>query len=179
MDSEEILDLVDGNDQVIGQIKRGDVSKLTPGGGKYVRAVDVFIMHEDGRIWVPVRSAKKSIAPGGLDYSVGGHVPSGESYEAAVVRELQEETGIDTAAESLELIGIVPPDRWHFSHLYLLRSDQEPRLSDEHTSGNWMMPGELQDKLENGAPAKESLLANLKRLQQYLDENPITTKEAA
>lgn len=168
MDSEEILELVDQSDMVIGRIRRGDISTLVPGDGKYVRSADIFIIRPDGAIWVPVRSMKKSIAPGGLDYSVGGHVPTGETYELAAQRELKEEANIIANAEDLELVAIIPPEQCYFSHLYLLRTRQQPQLSDEHTDGSWMPPQELHDKLTSGVRAKESLLPNLKRLQAYL-----------
>ena len=168
MDDEEILDLVDDNDQVIGQIKRGDMRTLTPDGGRYVRAADIFIMRSDGKVWVPVRSLHKTLAPGGLDFSVGGHVTTGDSYETTALRELQEEAGIETSADNLELIANMPPTRTHISRLYLLRTDQEPRLSDEHTSGSWMSIDELKEKLAQGIPAKESLLPKLLLLKEYL-----------
>lgn len=171
MESEEILDLVDDNDQVIGQIKRGEMSALVPGGGKYVRAPDIFIMNPDGKVWVPVRSMHKSIAPGGLDFSVGGHVESGETYEQTAIRELEEEAGIGASVEQLELIANDPPVRTHISRLYLLRTVQTPRLNDEHTDGNWMGVDELQTSLEHGTFAKDSLLPKLELLKEYLSSH--------
>ena len=168
MESEEILDLVDDNDSVIGQIKRGDMRTLVPMGGKYVRASDIFVMRSDGKIWAPVRSMHKNIAPGGLDFSVGGHVASGETYEQTAARELGEEAGMTIDPSDLELIAIIPPNAVHYSRLYLLRTDNSPRLSDEHTSGSWMTIDELQDALESGISAKESLLPKLQLLKKYL-----------
>lgn len=169
-EADEILDLVDDNDSVIGRIRRGDMNTLVPRGGKYVRAADIFIMRSDGKIWVPVRGMHKSIAPGGLDFSVGGHVASNETYEETAVRELSEEAGITVNSNELELIAIIAPRERHHSHLYLLRTDTEPSLSYEHTSGNWMNPDELQKVLETGTPAKSSLLPRLELLKTYLSD---------
>lgn len=168
VEAEEILDLVDNDDQVIGQIKRTDVNTLTPGNGKYVRASDIFIMNTEGKVWVPVRGIHKSIAPGGLDFSVGGHVASGETYEATAIRELQEEAGLDVSEDELELIATIPPDARHYSRLYILRTDAQPMLSDEHTSGSWMTIDDLQKALELGTPAKDSLRPKLELLKAYL-----------
>lgn len=170
-DSEEILALVNEDDVVIGEIRRGDIKNLVPGGGRNVRAADIFIVRSDNKVWVPVRGMHKSIAPGGLDFSVGGHVASGDNYELTAVRELEEEAGLDVDPSQLELIETFRPTTEHcyFSRLYLLRTDSDPRLSDEHTSGSWMSIDELQHTLEAGTPAKASLLPNLLLLKEYLN----------
>lgn len=174
-DSEEILALDNDNDEVIGEIRRGDIKNLVPGGGKSVRAADIFIVRSDNKIWVPVRGLHKSIAPGGLDFSVGGHVASGDDYELTAARELEEEAGLEVDPSQLEHIETFRPTSEHcyFSRLYLLRTDSDPRLSDEHTSGSWMGMDELQHTLEAGTPAKASLLLNLLLLEQHL----LTTTE--
>lgn len=54
----EILDLVDDNDKVIGQIKRADAYDLKYETG-HLRASEVFIVNSEGKLWIPVRTAHK------------------------------------------------------------------------------------------------------------------------
>lgn len=56
--------------------------------------VHVFVIDEDGRIFLQKRAMNKDIQPGKWDTSVGGHVDPGETYDTAAWREMQEELGI-------------------------------------------------------------------------------------
>lgn len=175
MDTDEILQLVDDNDQVIGTIPRGDVRNLTAYGGKYIRTVNAFIVRSDGKIWVPVRSIHKKIAPGGLDYSVGAHVQAGESYIDSLVREFQEEAGIAIdESQCIEIAYDKPSafgtDTIYFDKLYLVKTDKQPLLSDEHTSGSFMNITEAIDKTREGMPVKDHYLQYLIIAQEYLGE---------
>ena len=63
-DPDELLDLVDENDQVIGTVVREEIRQLDANGAKgLVRATDGFIMNTKRQIWVPRRTAAKKIAP--------------------------------------------------------------------------------------------------------------------
>lgn len=169
-EDEEILDLVDASDKVIGQIRRAELDSLLGDGSRFVRSVDLFIIRSDGKIWVPTRTLHKKIAPGGLDYSVGGHVLSGETYEQAIIRELAEEASITVTPEELEYIATPPPFDYYISPLYVLRSDTQPALSSEHTDGQWLTIDELKNKLESGARAKESLPPKLLLLEEHVNK---------
>lgn len=87
---DEIFDIVDDGDNVIGQSTRGKVHRT----GLLHRAVHVFVLAADGRIFLQKRSMQKDTAPGKWDSSASGHLDAGESYDAAASRELTEELGI-------------------------------------------------------------------------------------
>lgn len=91
MSTEDILDLVNDQDQVIGQGKRsechGDPALIH-------RAVHVLIFNYRGELLLQLRSKSKKIQPGKWDSSVGGHVDCGEDYVDAARREMGEELGI-------------------------------------------------------------------------------------
>ena len=75
---DEILDLVDRDDNVIGTINRMDYDRMVAENLGYLRAVHLFILNSRGQIFVPIRTADKTVAPNGCDYSAGGHVGTGE-----------------------------------------------------------------------------------------------------
>jgi len=86
--SEEPMDIVDDNDQVIGQTTQGEIysQKLTH------RIVHIFVINpETNEVYFQVRSENKSYLPGFYCTSAGGHVSAGETYEQAAKRELVEE----------------------------------------------------------------------------------------
>ena len=87
----ELFDIVDDNDVVIGQAARSECH----GNPALVhRAVHVMVFNREGDLLLQKRSADKDIQPGKWDTSVGGHLDSGESYLAAAHREMKEELGL-------------------------------------------------------------------------------------
>ena len=79
--TEEILDLVDDNDNVIGSKPRSEI--YTEGLHNF-RVVNAFVINSKGKIWVPRRAADKRLFPLSLDMSMGGHVETGESYRRSI-----------------------------------------------------------------------------------------------
>jgi 8-oxo-dGTP pyrophosphatase MutT (NUDIX family) len=65
--------------------------------GITTRAVHLNAFSPDGRAIVARRADHKQIDPGLWDNLVGGMVPAGESDEDALIRESQEEAGLDIA----------------------------------------------------------------------------------
>lgn len=87
--SEEIFDIVDQFDVVVGQAPRAEVHRL----GLKHRAVHVLVFNTAGELFLQRRSMTKDCHPGVWDSSASGHLAVGESYDAAALRELEEELG--------------------------------------------------------------------------------------
>ena len=85
----EYLDVVDQNDQVIGRETREHVHRAH----LIHRGVHILVVNDSGRVLVQRRADSVDNYPGYFDASVGGQVASGESYEQAAARELEEEIG--------------------------------------------------------------------------------------
>ena len=66
---DEILDIVDENDCVIGQKKRSEIYRQRLCN---FRVVNAFVVNSLGQLWIPRRSAHKSIFPFCIDVSMGG-----------------------------------------------------------------------------------------------------------
>lgn len=170
----ELLDVVNDCDEVIDSIHRGDMMSLRDTPGRYLRVIEVFLQRPNGDIYLPRRSTEKKIFPGSLDHSAAGHMNRGESYEAALVRETREELGLDTTPEDFTLIHKFSPndELFYFRQFYLLRTDQEPSLSPEHTEAVWLAPEELQDFVERDVPAKHTIYQDIPVLVDFLHKNP-------
>lgn len=117
----EYLDLVDKNDKVIGKEDRNIIYKNK---WRNFRVINIMLFTTDNKILVPKRSGNRRVFPNCYDCSVGGHVSSGETYEQAAYRELNEELGITKV--KLEEIGYFRPydiDTSSFSKMYKLIYD--------------------------------------------------------
>ncbi len=87
----EILDIVDGQDCVIGQAPRSSCH----GNPSLVhRVAHVLVFNSAGQVLLQKRSCSKDVQPGRWDTSVGGHLDPGEDYRAGALREMSEELGI-------------------------------------------------------------------------------------
>lgn len=102
--ADEILDVVDENDRVIGQYPRGEVYAR----GMRHRCVFVLARDADDRIFVHRRTPAKLVFPSLYDMFVGGVVGAGEAYDDAALREAEEELGVSG----------LPRPRFLFKFLY-------------------------------------------------------------
>ena len=121
-DEIEFWDIVNENDDVIGKISEND-KDYNP---KQLRFINIIISTSENKIIVPKRSGNRRIFPNCYDFSVGGHVNSGEDYETAAYRELKEELNIEDV--ELEEIGYFNPYKSNmntFFKLYGLKYDKE------------------------------------------------------
>lgn len=87
---DERFDVVDEDDNVIGVTTRGEAHRNP---SLLHRSVGILVFC-DGKLLVQKRSPTKDTYPGYWTCSAAGHVDSGETYDSAAVRELQEELGL-------------------------------------------------------------------------------------
>ncbi|MFJ4789476.1 NUDIX hydrolase [Streptomyces sp. NPDC088794] len=88
--ADEILDIVDEHDRVIGQSPRGEAYAE----GLRHRCVFIQARDAEGRLFVHRRTPVKLVFPSLYDMFVGGVVGAGESYDTAALREAEEELGV-------------------------------------------------------------------------------------
>ncbi|MFF9124681.1 NUDIX hydrolase [Streptomyces sp. NPDC014889] len=88
--ADEILDIVDEHDRVVGQGPRGQVYAE----GLRHRCVFVQARDAEGRLFVHRRTSTKLVFPSLHDMFVGGVVGAGEAYDDAALREAEEELGV-------------------------------------------------------------------------------------
>jgi isopentenyldiphosphate isomerase len=155
---DEFLDLVDENDNVIGNMKRSDVYAQNL---HNFRVVNAFVINSKGEIWIPRRSAEKKIFPLCLDMSMGGHVESGETYEEAFIRETREELNIDTDTARTRLIGHCSPQKDDVSanmNVYEITMDEEPDYNkNDFVESFWLTPPALLERIAHGDKSKSDL----------------------
>jgi mutator protein MutT len=106
------------------------------------KTVGALLTDDYGHVLLGLRAPSKNVWPEHWD-TIGGHVEAGESLEAALVREVQEEIGVTPLA--FELIARVrerQPERYGDAvhHIYVVTrwSGGAPQnTSDEHSALKW------------------------------------------
>src|ERR1022692_566981 len=119
--SEEIFDVVNERDEVIGQQSRSEVHRL----GLMHRAVHVLVFNAVGEVFLQKRSMTKDRQPGLWDSSASGHVDSGEDYDACAVRELGEEIGLRLEGGPKRLFKIAAGSDTDQEFVWVYRGDAE------------------------------------------------------
>ena len=167
---DEILDIVDGHDNVIGKLNRKDYKQLLANQSGFIRVSELFIINDEGKVWVPIRTANKTIAPNGYDYSSAGHVESGEGYLETIIREAKEEINLDIMPDDIEFVAILKSVSIRcICCIYLLRTNETPEFNpQDFVSAEWLSPVEIISKIDNGHATKISLRNTLVTLQMYL-----------
>ena len=129
---EEWFDVVNAQDEVIGQRLRADVHQL----GLLHRAVHILVFNDRGQLFLQKRSELRDCFPGKWDSSASGHLDAGEDYDHCAVRELGEEIGLhlDACPEKLFKVDACPATGQEFVWVYRCQSNGPFKLQPEEVS---------------------------------------------
>ncbi|MDI6102253.1 NUDIX domain-containing protein [Actinoplanes sp. NEAU-A12] len=124
----------------------------------------VFVCHDgDGRILLARRSAQARDEPGAWDCGAGA-LEFGETFEAAVTREVGEEyTAVPREIRQLGVRNVLredPPSHW-VAVVFAVRIDPaEARIGEPHKFDDlaWFAPGDLPSPLHSQLPATLALM---------------------
>jgi isopentenyl-diphosphate delta-isomerase type 1 len=142
---EELFDIVDEQDCVIGQMPRSQVHAEK----RLHRAVHIFVFRTTGELLIHLRSPTKDEQPNKWTSSASGHLSAGEDYDETAHRELEEEIGLSGELEFLHKFDASPETSYEFTCLYRLISDEEPTFdSEEITRGEYVTLEELHRSVE-------------------------------
>ena len=140
--TDEIFDVVNERDEVVGRNTRREVHRL----GLMHRAVHVLVFHPRGELFLQKRSMQKDRQPGLWDSSASGHLNAGEDYDACAVRELHEELGLQVAQPPQRLFKIAAGPETDQEHVWIYRCQSEGPFTlhpDEIERGDWFSPEHL------------------------------------
>lgn len=170
LSADEVLDIVDESDRVVGQAPRAEAY------ARRLRHRCVFVLARDpaGRIFVHRRTARKLVFPSLYDMFVGGVVGTGESYEAAALREAEEELGVSGLPAPVPLFRFLyeTPDHTWWSGVYEVRC--EPPVAPQPEEIAWhafLTEEELDRRLPGWAWVPDGLEA-YHRLREWRRRRP-------
>ena len=134
--SEDIFDIVNARDEVIGRAPRSEVHAR----GLLHRAVHVLVFNARGELFLQKRSMLKDRQPGVWDSSASGHVDSGEDYDTTALRELGEELGWQPAAAPERILRIEACRETDQEFVWVYRCNGEGPFTlnvEEVETGGW------------------------------------------
>ncbi len=147
--TEEIFDIVDNEDNVIGSAPR---SKVHAKNLKH-RAVHAIFFNAKGEILLQKRSKYKDLYPNIYTTSVSGHVDSKESYEDALVRECAEELGVNLKISDFKYIGKInacEETGWEFTKVYTIVFEGKFTFPSEEVEALDYMPiAKFEEEIKN------------------------------
>jgi 8-oxo-dGTP diphosphatase len=111
-----------------------------------VLVVAAALFDVKGRVLIARRPVGKALA--GLWEFPGGKVEAGEAPEAALIRELKEELGVDVDLDALEPLAFASHAYADFHlvmPLYAVRNWRGEPAAHEHDEIAWVLPGQLVD----------------------------------
>ena len=140
----EYWDVYDENGKLTGKVVEKNGKFLE---GEYHKAIEIWIVNDEGLLLVQQRSATVEFYPGYWGLTTG-RIKAGETPKAGCVRELSEELGIE--AEESDFIHIYHAIRetlpliWDIFVLKWTGSIDDLSYNDsEVQDAKWMTPGEL------------------------------------
>jgi len=164
LSADEVIDIVDEDDNVVGQAPRGEAYAR----GLRHRCAFVLVRDAQGRIFVHRRTARKLVFPSLYDMFVGGVLGTGESYDEAALREAEEELGV-TGLPRPERLFAFPFEqeglgRW-WSTVYQVRCDLPVRPQPEEVAWHTFL---TDDELAARLTTWEWVPDGLQAYHQYL-----------
>ena len=161
---QELFDVVNANDEVIGQATRGEVHRR----GLMHRAVHIFVFNSAGQLYLQKRSQTKDKHPGCYDSSASGHHNAGEDADSCARRELREELSLEADAGLTRLFKIPACDETGWEHVtfYTWQTDAPPQPNSlEIESGRFFNLAEVLRMIE--AESQQFSPGFLKVLQKF------------
>ncbi len=127
---QEIYNIVDENDCVIGQASRKYIhqNKLLH------RSIHIFVFNSEKELFLQKRALCKDENPGLWDTSVAGHVDAGESYDDCAHRELLEELNVKATLKSSIKISACQETYGEHVQVYTCITDGAIRINPEEIS---------------------------------------------
>lgn len=133
---QEIFDVCDAADEVIGQASRAEVHARQ----LLHRAVHVWVFRSDGSLLVQLRSPTKDEYPSTFTSSASGHLDAGEDYPTAARRELLEELGLALPLEFIVKLPAAPATACEHTTLFVTKSDARPQPEADEISEVFYRP---------------------------------------
>lgn len=160
---DEMFDLVDADDRVIGRVRRGDAHQNP---ALLHRSVQVLVFDSAERVLLQRRSTRKDLFPGYYCASASGHVISGDDYLTTAHRELAEELGVRAPLTSLGKALVRSEMETELTALFLARSDGPFTFDPVETAGGEFLPLTEALAARSTLPMTPALLVALETLER-------------
>ena len=144
--ADEMFDVVDEHDVVVGRRSRSEVHALD----LIHRAVSVFVFNSRRELLIQKRSAAKDQYPLCYTSSASGHVAAGDTYADTAARELEEELGLRLSVRFVHQFPVGPETACEHTALYEVQTDEPPIPdADEIAALSWWTLSDLVEAVQS------------------------------
>jgi isopentenyl-diphosphate delta-isomerase len=144
-DQDEVYDVVDKMDKVIGKATRREIHQKN----LLHRSIHILVFNFQNEVFLQKRSTAKDENPGLWDTSSAGHVDSGETYDDCAHRELWEELGIKAILKPLEKIEACQETYQEHVQVYTCKTNATIKINlDEISEGKYSSLGILESEIQ-------------------------------
>jgi isopentenyl-diphosphate delta-isomerase len=150
MDMDEIVDIINENNQVIGTTGKQEAHKV----GALHRVIIAEVIDSQGN-WTLVQQASDRQDAGQFVSPIGGHIQAGESEEAALAREAFEEMGFPEGSFTSKKVGeaiyyreVIGRKENHLFVVYEVFTDTVPVLNHESVGCEKFSQEELKSQIQ-------------------------------
>lgn len=162
---DELFDLVNERDEIIGTVRRGDAHRDP---SLLHRSVQILVVTSAGRIVLQRRSMAKDLFPGYYCASASGHVIAGDDYLGTAHRELGEELGIAAELTPLGTALVRSSQETEWTALFLAHSDGPFTFDPVETAGGELMPWDDLRAARDTLPMTPALLVAIETVERLL-----------
>jgi len=152
---DELLDIVDEKDNIVGQKWRSAYLREGLSEGQSVRVINILLFNSKGQLLVPKRSMNRRAFSGCYDFSCGEYVQAGEDYFTAAKRGIKEELGLVNV--ELEELGKLSKKEGVSSYMKVYRVMYGGEITNYDREGidelNYLFPKEV-ERLYHQNPKK-------------------------
>ena len=143
---DEIFDVVDSEDMVIGKASRLQVHN----NDLMHRSVHILVFNSTGSLFLQKRAMVKDESPGLWDSSAAGHVESGEDYISCAKRELNEELSLsDVQLDEVLFIPAQSTTFWEHVRVYKCVTDSNIYINkNEISEGRYIKLSEVRTLMQ-------------------------------
>lgn len=166
---DEIFDLVDERDKVIGSVRRGDAHHDP---SLLHRSVQVLVFNDQGEVLLQRRSPHKDLFPNYYCASASGHLNQGEDYAEAAEREAREELGVALDLTQIGKVLLRTPRETEMTAIFVAQHEGPFTFSPTETrGGDFFTLAALRAGFADGTvPMTPALLAALDAVGARLEE---------
>ncbi len=162
---EELVDVVDEDDHVVGRATRAEMRRRN----LLHRAVYVLVRNSRGEFFVHRRTTTKDVYPGHWDVTVGGVVAAGEDYAVAARRELAEELAIHGAPPCLLFaVRFADAATRLIGRAFLVHHDGDVTLQEDEVAWGSFVPLTEVERIVRDKPCCPDGVAVLRRYRASL-----------
>lgn len=162
---DELFDLVNESDQVIGQVSRGAAHRDPT---LIHRSVQVLVFARDGRLLLQKRSSGKDLFPGYFCASACGHVDAGEDYDTTARREAREELGVNLQPRFVAKTFVRSEQETEMTAIYVGVCDGPFQFHPGETAGGafYTLDQALAGRMSGALPMTPALLVALAEIER-------------